>query len=85
MRKILLIIGIFGVLSVGMFISGCGDDERKECSCTSTISGPNPQGIENRTYNTTVDGNLHCSDVLNGVNPIGTDGTTETINCVGVD
>lgn len=85
MRKVLLIIGIFGVLSVGMFISGCGDDGLKECKCTSTIAGPNPQGIENRTYTTTVDEDKHCSDVLNGVFPIGNDGTTETVNCVGVN
>ncbi len=84
MRKILLLIGIFGVLSVGMFIGGCGDDVLKECRCTSTITGPNPQGIENRTYNTTVEEREHCSDILNGTTAIGNDGTYETINCWGV-
>ncbi len=82
MRKILL---LFVVLGGIVYFSGCGDDGLKECSCTSTVSGPNPTGIENSTYTTTVDDDKHCSDVLNGVFPIGDDGTTQTVNCVGVD
>lgn len=65
MRKVLLIIGIFGVLSVGMFISGCED--YKNCSCTRTTYDDSNNVTSTETFEDTVPEDKNC-DSLNGHN-----------------
>lgn len=81
MRKLFLIIGIFGVLSVGMFISGCNEDDKK-CTCTESYSGTGSENLSTNTYTDYVTEDQHCSDVLNK-STTDANGLTTTINCVG--
>jgi len=82
MRKILLIIGIFGVLSVGMFISGCGEDE-KNCICTTEYYDEGgTYVVRTETSENTVSEDLDC-DSQNGPGYNSVTGEEYYMACVG--
>ena len=80
MKKILIIIGVFSVLSASIFISGCGDeDEFTMCKCHYHYSGT---GSENHEYHVKVieyEAYTNCES--KGSNTTDASGLTTVIAC----